>query len=232
MTVQIDKNLIDHDVEPTEDKIHRTIKVSLSAIPVFGGAFAEVFNSIIKPPIEDRQNRWMLEVTEALNQLLTENRCSISDLQNNEKFITTLFNASASAIRNHSHEKRVMLKNAVINSAVNVEMSDWKQTIFLNMIERYSTLHLLMLKEANIKRNWIMDAFKMKRARNNGFRAILLETYPDLKDNIDFCYIIWDELYRENLVTENRFDGFSEKRSMSFVLTTPFAQEFLEFISS
>ena len=115
---KIDKELINPIVEPDSKKVHRVVRSALSAIPYAGGAVAEAFNALIEPPMTRRKGQWMLQVTEAINELYEKGVVTEKELQENEKFFTTLVHASTIAIRNHQSEKREALRNAVINSAL------------------------------------------------------------------------------------------------------------------
>ncbi|MCK8069828.1 MULTISPECIES: hypothetical protein [Vibrio] len=228
----INKELIDPLIEPAEDKLHRIVKSCFASIPGVGGVAAEVFNSIVESPMESRKIQWMIEVTDAINVHLVDHEHSIEKLVNNDVFITTLLQASQSAVRQHSLDKREMLKNAVVNSARDAELFEWKKTIFMNMIERFSVLHLVMLKVANQDRNWFMDGFLKQKGRDKGFKAILISEFPDLQGNLKYASIVWDELYREQLVIEREFEQLGNANGDKKRLTTAIAQEFLAFVST
>ncbi|HDM8130247.1 hypothetical protein [Vibrio harveyi] len=230
--MKINKELIDPQVEPVEDKIHRIVKSSVASIPGVGGVAAEVFNSIVESPMESRKIQWMIEVTDAINMHLVEREHSIEKLIHNDVFITTLLQASQSALRQHSLDKREMLKNAVVNSALDAELFEWKNAIFMNMIERFSVLHMVMLKVANQEKNWFMDAFLKQKGRDKGFKAILISEFPDLQGDLKYASIVWDELYREQLVIEREFDQLGSINGDKKRLTTDIAQEFLAFVSA
>jgi len=101
------------------------------------------------------------------------------------------------------------------------------------MIDRYSVLHLAMLRVANKERDWLADAFLKNKGRHKGIKAVLLNEYPKLAVDIKYADIVWDELYREKFVTEEVFDRITESigKYGTKKLTTPIAQEFIEFIS-
>ena len=59
--------MIEKPEESGKDNAHFGARVVLSAIPYIGGPALEIFNKIIVPPIEIRKQKWMSEVTDALN---------------------------------------------------------------------------------------------------------------------------------------------------------------------
>ena len=101
MAKKLNKEDVSPTVESDADKAHRVIRTFLSAIP---GA-VEIFNSLLLPPLERRREKWMVEVTAAVNELIDSRNLSIDELKSNEQFITTLLHASNAAIRNHQSEK-------------------------------------------------------------------------------------------------------------------------------
>ena len=72
-------------------------------------------------------------VTEAINDLYEKGIVTEADLQENEKFFTTLVHASNTAIRNHEEEKLNALRNAVLNSALPGAPSDTMQRAILHV---------------------------------------------------------------------------------------------------
>jgi hypothetical protein len=66
---EIEKELIDPSVELASEKAHRLTRASLAAVPALGGSLVEAFNALIEPPMARRKTAWMVQVTDALNEL-------------------------------------------------------------------------------------------------------------------------------------------------------------------
>ncbi|MCF6440465.1 hypothetical protein L1077_13595 [Pseudoalteromonas luteoviolacea] len=107
---KVDRELIDPTIEPSSEKLHRVIGATVASIPAFGPVAFECFNTLIQPPMEKRQEKWMLQVTEAINELYKKGIVTEKELQKNETFFTTLVNASNTALRTHEKEKLDSLK--------------------------------------------------------------------------------------------------------------------------
>lgn len=60
----------------------------------------ELFQVIIKPPLEKRRQQWMADVGEKLLEL-ESNGLKLEHLQNNEQFISAVMLASQAALRTH-----------------------------------------------------------------------------------------------------------------------------------
>ena len=50
----------------TGDHVHHATKVAISTIPLVGGQLSETFAYVVAPPLEQKQEKWMKEVSEGL----------------------------------------------------------------------------------------------------------------------------------------------------------------------
>lgn len=133
--------------ESPGDVAHALVRSALGAIPVAGSAAIELFNAIVTPPIERRRREWMASVGDALNELQSKaGTIDITRLSQDEEFISLLVSATQLAIRSHRQEKLDALKNAVLNSACGRRPSDDLQSAFLALVDRFTPLHLKLLK--------------------------------------------------------------------------------------
>jgi len=71
----VDREDIDPVIESAGDKVHRAVRAGLGLIPVGSGTAVEIFNSLVTPPLERRKNKWMIDVTEALQALDESCQC-------------------------------------------------------------------------------------------------------------------------------------------------------------
>lgn len=102
-----------------KDVAHKAAKIVLSGIPWLGGPVAELFNTVIIPPLEKRRNKWIESIAEGLKELEEKvDDFKIENLKDNEMFITTVMHAKQVAIRNHQKEKLAALRNAVLNAGL------------------------------------------------------------------------------------------------------------------
>jgi hypothetical protein len=229
---KIDKELVDPVVEPDSEKVHRVVRAGLAAVPVVGGPLVEAFNALIEPPMSRRKTAWMIEVTEAINDLYSKGIVTEEDLQENEKFFTTLVHASTIAVRNHQSEKREALKNAVINSALPDAPDDTIQQLFLNVIDSCTSWHLALLHLFQGPEKWA-------RGHNHTFPALLMgglshiieSAYPALQGQEAIYRLVWQELFRDGLVNTDSVGGAMSSSGMMAKRTTDLGDKFLAFIS-
>ena len=131
--------------EENKEIIHRTIKGIIGAVPFAGTLLTEYYSLLIASPIEQRKENWLIAVINDLEKLKNSNKIDIDQLKNDDEFISVLLSASQLAIRNHETEKLNALKNAVINSALKIDLSGIKKMLFLNIIGQTTVLHLKIL---------------------------------------------------------------------------------------
>lgn len=229
---EIDKELIDPKVEPAGEKAHRVARAALQAVPTFGGPLAEAFSALIKPPMARRKTEWMIQVTDALNQLFEKGVLTQEDLQTNEKFFTTLVHASGVAIRNHEKEKLEALRNAVVNSALPGAPDDTLQQLFLNLIDSCTSWHIALLKLFQGPERWAAEhGYKFPSWSAGDLNAVIESAYPSLVGQQELYRLVWQELFRSGLLNTDGFGGTMTVSGMLSKRTTPIGDKFLAFIS-
>lgn len=216
------------------DYAHTGVKAALSAIPLVGSPISEFFSVVIAPPLEKRRTEWLIEIYQRLQYLeKTVAGLKGENLAENENFISTLFYATTIAMRTHQHEKLEALKNAVTNSLIMPSIDENMQLIFLNLVDRYTPWHLIILKFLDDPRkfgenrkitypNWSMG----------GTASVLEYTFPELKDRRGFYDQIVKDLYSDGLISSDSFlHTTMTDHGMFASRTTEMGKVFLAFIS-
>lgn len=233
---KIDKELIDPNVEPESEDIHRFIRSSLSAIPVLGGAVVEAFSALIEPPMSRRRNKWMIQVTDAINNLHEENLIKLDKLLENEVFFTTLIRASQIAIANHQEEKIRYLKSAVINTALSPSVDESLHQYLIDLIDDLTVYHTKVLELFNEpilyaeKNNLVIEHM----TTNAGYSrySILTIAYLELKNDEYFLNQIWNDLTSKGLLRSDRpLNKGAQGKSILFSCSTPLGEKYLSLIS-
>lgn len=229
---RIDKDLIDPAVEPDSEKAHRVARATAASVPVLGGALAEAFSALIEPPMARRRTAWMGQVTEAINELYEKGIVTEADLQENEKFFTTLVHASNTAIRNHEQEKLNALRNAVLNSALPGGPSDTMQQLFLNLIDSCTSWHIALLKLFQGPEQWAeAHGHKFPSWSMGGISSVIEHAYPQLQNQKPLYKLVWGELYRNGLFNTDSLGATMTADGMLAKRTTPIGDAFVNFIS-
>jgi hypothetical protein len=216
--------------ESIDDKIYKAAKAISGLIP----PLPAIIDLIFVPPIKKRNKEWRQSIAAAVQKLAQEfEEFKIESLKNNENFITKLITANIIAVKTHQKEKLDALKNAVLNSVLPYAPNEDLQTIILNLIDRYTTTHINLLKV-------YYDADKEYLKNNNPdqghiIRRRLINAFPDFMENINFYWPFFSELLNDNLLSR-----FTVMRDSKKELTlkdfwgeiTPFGKQFIEFIKS
>ena len=198
MTIKTDG--IDPDVESEEDKAHRVARTLIGALPIFSGSALEIFNSVIAPPLEKRKLEWMLEITQVVNELQDKFNLDVKSLTNNEQFISILLSASQIAIKTHQGEKIKALKAALINTALNSELTEDQQFSFISFIDEFTPTHIKILKHVCLGFGWTPATKSQNHSTWLEFSRILLRDIPEFKNKGDYIFQIVNELQSKNLL--------------------------------
>jgi len=133
--------------QPTvEDVAHAGGKGLLSVIPIVGGVASELLG-LLSSPVVQRRDDWFADLERRLREL--EGRVDgfrFDDLAQNEQFVSATLQATQVALRTHQPEKREALRNAVLNISLGKAPVDDRQSVFLNLIDRFTPLHLRVLR--------------------------------------------------------------------------------------
>jgi hypothetical protein len=128
-----------------EDFLNKAMKAGVGALPVVGGALAELFNFVVADPAQERRDDFLRETMARLVDLQAQHdELSAEALRDNEQFQATMLQAARLATATASSEKRRLLQNAVLNSAIGTVDENIRQ-IFLQMIESMSQHHVALL---------------------------------------------------------------------------------------
>ncbi len=215
------------------DDLHSMAKGAISCVPVVGGLVAELFQTVIVPPLVRRQQEWMEQIAAALNDLREKiGDFSWESLVNNETFTDVVLHASQLALRNHQAEKLVALRNAVCNTALNIDIDDTHKLIFLRYVDEFTVLHLKLL-------DLLLDPREWEKKNNQSFPTLLMggishiveHAIPELSgENETYVLIIKDLQARGllsnfNIGTTMSWEGIISGRS------TDIGRKFVRFIS-
>ena len=215
------------------DYVHSGAKVLIGAIPGIGGALSETFDLVISSPLSKRRDEWIVRICEQLMTL--EERVDgfrLENLKDNELFTTIVLNASQIAMRTHQEQKKVALCNACINTALNINIDENKQLIFLNYINELTEcdLRLLYFFENPLKR------FEEKGLQvNSGYLGgnisqELYRYYPDLQSEKNFINERVKYLYNNRLLDIENLNTIMSGSGIYASRLTELGQEFMRYI--
>lgn len=169
------------------------VKTGMSVLPPpFSALFTAVYENTKESVLDKRAEKWKEQVIARLSKLEND----YEELISSEAFATALLKTSEIAVKTESEKKRELLANALANTFVN-NVAEEKISIFLNLVEKYTLLHIEVLKfahdeyqkqyypESFVPTFWVM--FKMRFPKIDD--AYLTKAIKDLQNDfliVDF----------------------------------------------
>lgn len=197
-------------------------KTYLSTIPIGGTLITSVWDSVKNNKIETRQNEWKNMIENKLSSL----EISLEDIGNNDKFTTCILKATELAIKTSSIEKKLYLANALINS-INIDFDETTMLIFLNLIEEYTDLHMIIL-------DFFSNPLKFSSVKNSNLymgspMKLFYDEYPNFKVKENLISLINNKLYLDGLLSSNSLNTTMTSDGAKGKQTTDLGDQFLEF---
>ncbi len=194
---------------------------------------AAILDILITTPYEERKALWMRDVTDILNELQTRS-FDIDRLRKDPEFFDILIQAVQIGIKTHKKEKKLALKNAIINSAFSSSCDFIKKQIFINFIDVFTDYHIKLLAFMNDSETLLLESSKPSGNMGgvSSIELLIANVYPELIEN-GLVDVIWTDLFRNSLL-KNSKEIIAVKTDLygaSIQQTTPLGSEFIKFIS-
>ncbi|MGV8057786.1 MAG: hypothetical protein AB2L12_07175 [Smithellaceae bacterium] len=202
------------------DVIHSIVKAGISSVPIFGGAASEIFNALITPPIEKRRNEWMEEISHIIYKLENNYNVETSSLRDNPEFIDIVIKATQVALKTSNKEKKIMLRNMLLNSAIKTEKESAYQEIFITLLDEMTSAHISFLKMIDSAREWHITS-------GNGF--INYGTGSPLEKDRLLYEIVWKDFVNLGLIESDQPFPDEEKKMIKCKVTE-LGSRFISFI--
>lgn len=185
---------------------------------------------------QQRREKWEEVFEEKLKDI--QNDVDFLKINSIPNFAQILANATQGAMSDIEEDKVGLYANAVINSIKNEDIDNTKIHIFLNMLRKYSKLHLgILQKFSPTSGNNIYEILKDIFCKRSNYHDNDLDTQIKAifhqKDKFNPVeYTIVNELYNDNLFSvQVSPEHISYKESNLDIQITPLGQEFLQFIA-
>jgi len=118
----------------------------------FLGAGVTLFDLVTAPLRGKRLNDWCEELRLRLNELAERvDGLTPEAMATNEAFVSAFAQATQAALKTHDTEKLEALRNAVLNVAAGSAPGEDLQSIFLNLIDSLTPLHLHLLTQFRLQ---------------------------------------------------------------------------------
>lgn len=202
-------------------------------MPLTGPVVQALLKKCVQAPLEVRRAAWFNVVGEGLRELQDRFEGFDPDrLAENEEFVSVVAETTRIAMGTHRDEKLEALRNAVLNTAAGVQLDDVLRGAFLGYIDRFSALHLKVLKVLENPGAVAAIAARVENMMAGGLSHILPLGVPEVAGNTQLLERVVSDLKREDLIegaglnTTISSSGLLEKR------TSQVGDAFLRFITS
>jgi hypothetical protein len=153
-----------------------------------------VFFDLVTTPLRGKRlNDWCEELRLRLNDLSEKvSELTPEALAKNEAFVSAFAQASQVALKTHQAEKLEALRNVVLNIALGHCPADDLQTIFLNLVDSFTTVHLQLLRFYQNRNPVDQQRFRSQRYVSDQAtmdllsRGLIQDTRPIAARNRDF----------------------------------------------
>jgi len=120
-----------------------------SYVPGGGYAVEQIIKRFIGEPLERRRETWFALIGSGVQEL--QDRLAEFDpssLVENQEFISAVYQMTQIAMKTHSDQKRLALRNIVLNTAANLRLSDVLRGTFIHLADKYSDAHIAAVQIA------------------------------------------------------------------------------------
>ena len=223
------------DIQPFPEKDERDFgylvtRTTAGAMPFIGSGLQEVLDAAIGRPSEKRRVAWFKTIGEALQEVCKQVAGLTPEaLGENEKFQDVVAKATDIALRNHHAEKLEALRNIVINTASGISIDDVLKNTFLDLVDRFSPQHIVVLRLNNNPASSPEMVAKAKVMMAGPFRELLRAAMPGCPENI--LDQVESDLVAAQLTGSNSKGMQTGGNSLLQSRTTERGNAFIQFIS-
>lgn len=206
---------------------------SLLGIPALDIIASELYSKVIFPSLDKRRIDWFNDIAKRLVDLERKvTGFKVSDLAQNQLFLTVVTQATQIAIRNHQDEKLEVLKNVVINSAKPLFADDSLYLMFIQWIDIFTPWHIRILNFLNSPT--IITKYGEVDIRQASTYIVerIHDLFPSNESNIDIITQVLMDLHTRGLleVQSQEISSKAFKKALGAHITD-MGKYFLQFIS-
>jgi hypothetical protein len=214
----------------TEDVLNKGIRAGVGALPVIGSPLTEFLAFVIGDPAQERRDDFMRETLERVIELeALFDQLDREALRDNEQFQATFIQATRLSAQSASEEKRLLLQNAIINSAI-LGIEENRRQILMQFLERVTPLHVAVLA--------LLDnppanpaAAHMAQHSMSGLIQVLEAAIPSLRGNKAISERIAGDLESMGLLNGAGLNVTMTGSGLMAQRSTPLGRLFLEFVA-
>jgi hypothetical protein len=124
-----------------DDEIHRLARGVIGLLPL-GSLLTEMFTRIVVDPAQQRRDRIIREILEKIANLEETRRISSDRLASRPDFAASFFRGITAVDREVEPEKLALIRNAIVNTAIDEELEPSIRAMLFGVLERVTTAHI------------------------------------------------------------------------------------------
>lgn len=214
-----------------EDILSKGLRAGIGALPVLGSPLVEFLAFVIGDPAQERRDDFIRETLEQVIDL--EDRFERLDkeaLRDNEQFQATFIQATRLSTQSASEEKRKLLQNAIINSAI-LDIEENRRLLLMQFLERLTPLHVAMLALLdNPSANPAVA--RLAQHMMGGLIQVVEAAFPELRGSKAISERIAADLESMGLVNGGNLNVTMTGAGLMAQRSTPLGQAFLKFVAN
>ena len=217
---------------PQRSGADATYTAQMMAIKAFpgGGLVAEFLASIIGRPVERRRVAWFETAADIINELQNRGAIDIQQLSDDEAFATVMIATTMSALKTHQEEKREALKNCLMNAACGIEPDDSVRQIFIELVDRYTPVHLALLKLFAEPRLYSAVAAHFTNVGTGSLLFMIGRAFPELQPQEALVRLVYSDLISSGLLPQVDIGINMSASGCLGKRTTPLGDRFVKFV--
>lgn len=194
----------------------------LGTVPIAGGLLTELFQIAVSSGRQARMEKWVKDITDAVNQLVLKPRgLTFEALTEDDGFLDAIGVATRAAVETADAVKLGALRNAVLNSAFQLDLTADRRAILMDILVGLTPSHIKVLELFDDPREWLSKQGIHPEPSPMGGSAnfVVQQAYPDLAQD----RVLLDHLVRDlknsgladiNLRAMMTSDGIFQSRTL------------------
>jgi hypothetical protein len=213
-----------------EDVLNKGIRAGVGALPVIGSTLTEFLAFVVGDPAQERRDEFIKETLERVLELESQfDQLDKEALRDNEQFHATFIQATRLSTQAASDEKRKLLQNAILNSAI-LDIEENQRQILMQFLERITPLHAAVLGVLDSP-GANPNVGRMAGQSMGSLNRVVEAAIPDLQGNRAIAERIVTDLEAMGLVSGASLHVMMTGSGLLAQRSTPLGRLFLEFIS-
>jgi hypothetical protein len=213
-----------------EDVLNSVTRAGVGLLPVIGSVATEFLNYVMGNPAQERRDDFIQQTYERLVELEQNfDQLDKEALKDNEQFQATFVQAARLSSQTASVEKKRLLQNAIINSAM-LTIDETLRQMLMQFLDRITPTHAAVLDL--FKDPSVNEAVQKSVRHSMGDLSLIVEAaLPSLRGNQAIANHIVTDLESMGLLSGASLNVMMSSSGLIAKRSTPLGDTFLTFIA-